>query len=289
MPNILVTGATGLIGSSLLEPLSNLFEVHAVSRSIVNKPVIDINWHYADLSHDFDFKLLPRNVEAVIYLAQSENYRDFPKKALDIFEINTAKVLKMLDYAREIGVKKFIYASSGGVYGSAHSSFSEAVTLPATGKNGFYISSKLCSEILAENYKNFMDVVILRLFFAYGKMQKPTMLIPRLVANVKDGKPINLQGNNGILINPIHVSDVVSSVLAALDLKGFHKINVAGKEVVTLKQICEMIGAKIGVEPIFEYDLKSPPRNLIGDIENMKRLLGPPRFVLNEGLNEMTL
>lgn len=289
MPNILVTGATGLIGSSLLKPLSNLFEVHAISRSIVSKPVIDINWHYADLSHDFDVKLLPRNVEAVIYLAQSENYRDFPKKALDIFEINTAKVLKMLDYAREIGVKKFIYASSGGVYGSAHNSFSEAVTVPATGENGFYLSSKLCSEILTENYKKFMDVVILRLFFAYGKMQKPTMLIPRLVANVKDGKPINLQGNNGILINPIHVSDVVSSVLAALDLKGFHKINVAGKEVVTLKQICEMIGAKIGVEPIFECDLKSTPRNLIGDIENMMRLLGPPRFVLNEGLNEMTL
>ena len=32
--------------------------------------------------------------------------------------------------------------------------FSEAA-LPATGKNGFDISSKLCSEILAENYKNF--------------------------------------------------------------------------------------------------------------------------------------
>lgn len=289
MDKILITGATGLIGSSLLEPLANLFEVHAVSRTKVNKPIINVKWHHADLSDDFDVKLLPKNIEAVIYLAQSENYRDFPKKALDIFEINTAQVLKMLDYAREIGVKKFIYASSGGVYGSAHHSFSEAVTLPATGENGFYISSKLCSEVIAENYKKFMDVVILRLFFAYGKMQKPTMLIPRLVANVKDGKPINLQGNNGILINPIHVSDVVSSVIASLDLKGFHKINVAGKEVVSLKQICEMIGAKIGVEPIFEYDLKSTPRNLIGDIENMMRLLGPPRFVLNEGLNEMSL
>ena len=33
-------------------------------------------------------------MEAVIYLAQSENYRNFPEKALDIFEINTAKLLK---------------------------------------------------------------------------------------------------------------------------------------------------------------------------------------------------
>ena len=38
--------------------------------------------------------------------------------------------------------------------------------------NGFYISSKLCSEVLADNYKQFMDVIILRLFFVYGKKQK---------------------------------------------------------------------------------------------------------------------
>ena len=91
MDKILITGATGLIGSSLLEPLAKLFEVHAVSRTKVNKPIINVKWHYADLSDDFDVKLLPKNIEAVIYLAQSENYRDFPKKALDIFEITLHK------------------------------------------------------------------------------------------------------------------------------------------------------------------------------------------------------
>ena len=87
-------------------------------------------------------------------------------------------------------------------------------------------------------------------------------------------------------MNPVYVSDVVSAVLAALDLKGFHKINVAGPEVVSLKQICEMIGAKIGVKPIFEYDLQSKPRDLIGDIKNMMQLLSP-RYMLDEGLNEI--
>ena len=287
MTNILVTGATGLIGSSLLKPLANIFDVHATSRSKVNDKIANVTWHHVDLNDDFDFKMLPANIEAVIYLAQSESYRDFPKKAVDIFEINTVKLLRMLDYAREAGVKKFIYASSGGVYGSGEHSFSEATTLPANGENGFYLSSKLCSEVLADNYKQFMDVVVLRLFFVYGKIQKPTMLMPRLVANVKNGNPINLQGNNGILLNPIHVSDAVSSVIAALELKGFHKINVAGPEVISLKKICEMIGDKIGVEPIFEYDLKSKPRNLIGDIDNMMRLLSAPCCFLHEGLNEM--
>ena len=287
MPNILVTGATGLIGSSLLKPLANVFKVHAISRSKANDKIANVTWHHVDLNDDFDFKTLPANIEAVIYLAQSEDYRDFPKKAVDIFEINTVKLLKMLDYAREVGAKKFIYASSGGVYGSGEHGFSEEITLPANGENGFYISSKLCSEVIADNYKQFMDVVILRLFFVYGKMQKPTMLMPRLVANVKNGNPINLCGNSGILLNPIHVLDAVSSVLAALELKGFHKINVAGPEVVSLKQICEMIGEKVRVKPIFEYDLQSLPRHLVADISNMTRLLVTPRRFLNEGLDEI--
>ena len=127
MSNILVTGATGLIGSSLLKPLVKQFDVHATSRSKVNDKITNATWHYVDLNDDFDFKILPENIEAVIYLAQSEDYRDFPKKAVDIFEINTVKLLRMLDYAREVGAKKFIYASSGGVYGSGEHSFSEEI------------------------------------------------------------------------------------------------------------------------------------------------------------------
>ena len=52
MPNILMTGATKLM--SLLEPLANLFEVHAISRSKANDEIANITWHHADLSDDFD-------------------------------------------------------------------------------------------------------------------------------------------------------------------------------------------------------------------------------------------
>ena len=287
MPNILVTGATGLVGSHLLEPLSRFCNIHAITRSKINNEILKVKWYHEDLKDDFNIKILPANIEAVIYLAQSKDYKDFPKKAIDIFEINTVKLLKMLDYARKAGAKKFIFASSGGVYGTGEHGLTETLTLPADGQNGFYISSKLCSEVLADNYKQFMDVIILRLFFVYGKKQKANMLIPRLFANIKKGVPIKLQGSNGLLLNPIHVSDVVSSVLAVLDLKGSYKINVAGPSVFTLKEICELIGNKVGVKPIFEYDMSSVPRHLVADITNMKKLLINPRVFLNQGLEEM--
>jgi nucleoside-diphosphate-sugar epimerase len=286
MKKIIVTGATGLIGSHLLEPLASMFEVHAISRLQTNKEIENVKWHQADLSGGFDTSILPTNVESVIYLAQSENFRDFPDKALDVFEVNTVKLFKMLDYARVAEAKKFIYASSGGVYGVGENAFSEDVTLPANSENGFYLSTKLCSEILAENYKPFMNIVILRFFFVYGKGQKRSMLIPRLADNIQEGNPISLQGNEGIFLNPIHVSDAVSSVLAALELKGLHKINVAGPEVLSLKRISEIIGDKVGVQPIFRYDTTNMPRHLIGNIVNMKKLLTTPLCFPLDGFND---
>jgi UDP-glucose 4-epimerase len=196
-------------------------------------------------------------------------------------------MLEMLDYAREAGAKTFIYASSGGVYGSGGHGFSEDITLTANGENGFYLSTKLCSEILAENYKKYMNIVALRFFFVYGKGQKRSMLIPRLVDSIRGGNAITLQGDVGILINPIHVSDAVASVTAALNLKGFHKINVAGPEVLSLKQISKIIGDKVGVKPIFEYDAKKSPGNLIGKTEKMRQYLIAPLCYPVDGFSDV--
>jgi UDP-glucose 4-epimerase len=291
MKKIIVTGATGLVGSHLLLQLARHFEVHAISRTTriaenenENENVI---WHQADLNGDFDLLKLPVSVGAVIYLAQSENFRDFPIKAIDVFQVNTAKMLEMLDYARGAGARSFIYASSGGVYGVGGNGFSEDITLNASGENGFYLSTKICSEILAENYKEFMNIVVLRFFFVYGKGQKRSMLIPRLIDNIRQGNPITLQGDVGISINPIHVSDAVASVMAALNLKGFHKINVAGPEVLSLKQIGEIIGDKIGVKPIFKYDSQKIPGNLIGKIEKMKKNLIVPLCYPVDGFSDV--
>lgn len=291
MKKIIVTGATGLVGSHLLLQLARHFEVHAISRiqRIVENENENENvkWHQIDLNGDFDHSTLPVSVEAVIYLAQSENFRDFPNKALDVFQINTAKMLEMLDYAREAGARTFIYASSGGVYGVGGHGFSEDIALNASGENGFYLSTKICSEILAENYKQYMNIVVLRFFFVYGKGQKRSMLIPRLVDSIKGGNPIALKGDVGIKINPIHVSDAVASVMAALNLKGFHKINVAGPEVLSLKKISEIIGVKVGMKPIFKYEGNKNPGNLIGKIEKMRKNLTAPLCFPVDGFDDV--
>ena len=289
MQKIIITGASGLVGSHLVPILAKTCEIHVLSRQRSSTSVPNVRYHNIDLSREVDYSQLPVKVDAIVYLAQSENYRDFPEQAVDVFQLNTSQVLHMLNYARKAGARSFIYASTGGIYGLSEpeKGTTEDIVIPANGKLGFYPSTKLCSEILAENFAPYMNIGLLRFFFVYGRGQKRSMLIPRLVDNVRAGNPILLQGQHGIRINPVHALDAANAIQASLTLEGCHKINVAGPEVLSLREICELISTQVGTEPVYQIDQASQPRNLIGDIKKMRKYLCEPRYYFEEGVIDL--
>jgi nucleoside-diphosphate-sugar epimerase len=144
----------------------------------------------------------------------------------------------------------------------------------------------LCSEIVALNYSKLMNVAILRFFFVYGPGQRRSMLIPRLVDSVKNGMPIALQGEEGIRLNPTHVTDAATAITRALGIKGTHKINVAGPEVLSLHQICEIIGDAVGRRPVYAVEATTP-RHIIGDTARMAELLARPSITFRDGLRSI--
>ena len=112
------------------------------------------------------------------------------------------------------------------------------------------------------------------------------MLIPRLVDNIKNAVPLSLQGEEGLKTNPIHVSDVVRAIEAAIGTSGSHKYNIAGDEVLSLKQIAEIIGAQLKIEPTFTKQPQAAV-DIIGDITKMKTTLITPRVKFEEGIKEL--
>ena len=284
---ILITGASGLIGSHLLEQLNEeIFDIYILGRTSPtwSKKVNFIN---ADFSKDWELEILPSKMDVIIHLAQSENFREFPEKAGEVFYVNTLSSLKLADYANRAGVKHFIYASSAGIYGSGGDGFNEEQEIIYKNELGFYLATKHCSEVLLENYELQFNVIILRFFFVYGKNQRKSMLIPRLVGFVRNGEPILLQGKEGIKINPTHVSDAVNAIMKSLNLEGSHKINVAGPEILTLKDIGLKIGKKLNKKPIFKEDNNAVPNNIIGTIDKMCRLLEPPSVFFAHGVESV--
>lgn len=285
--NILVVGANGLLGRYLVQVLSLNHHVYALVRKKKNLNfILNDNVHVLEVDlTQLNENLLPKDIDAIYYLAQSNQFREFPSGAQDMLDINVSAPLQLAKFGVQIGVKYFIYASSGGVYTENGISLNELSCIDATKKLGFYLNSKLSAEMLLKNYASlFKTFAIIRPFFMYGVGQNRTMLLPRLIDNVMQHKEITLNGEDGIRINPIYVTDAVNAILKILDIEGEYTINIAGNEVVSLRQICLTIGDIILETPSFKCD-QSQPNNLIADISLMKNLLQKPQISLYDGIS----
>ena len=205
--SIMITGANGLLGRSVLQAIAKDVQVFALVRSKPLSQHENVKYLIADLELDLDTSLLPRKIDTIVHFAQSSKFRDFPDNALDVFNVNIASTARLLDYAKEVGAKQFIYASSGGIYGNGSQAFEENAAIVPPGQLGYYLGSKACGEILVQSYASIFQVTIIRPFFIYGPGQNRSMLIPRLMDLVSSGKPISLQGRAGIRINPVHVEE----------------------------------------------------------------------------------
>lgn len=284
MRRCLITGATGLIGRHVVSLLRDNWELYALVRKAGDSTSHRTHYIKCDLADEWSVSRLPRAVDAVIHLAQSENFREFPMHAEGIFRVNTLSTLRLLEYSWHARVKTFVLASSGGIYGHGDVGFREDDPIPSKDGLGFYLGSKLCAEVLAENYTPHMNVIILRFFFVYGSGQRPTMLIPRLVKVVKEEQAIILHGKDGLKMNPIYVTDAASAVYRCLELTESQKINIGGPEILSLRQVGQQIGKVLRKDPVFEVKKDIPPQHLVGDIKKMTHLLGQPIVKFEEGI-----
>ncbi len=283
--SVLITGSQGLLGQQLVSDLSQQFQVFAVSRNGItplNDNVVSLPM---DLSSDWQSGILPDGLQAIIHLAQSDKFKDFPASAMDVFNVNLNSTAKLLDFAHKSNVQKFVLASTGGIYRRGKAPLSSDSELEAPTQLTQYFGTKLAAEIFANNYKEIFDVDILRLFFMYGPRQKPHMFIPRLVQSIKSGIPITLAGEDGIRVNPIFVDDVSRLVTARVSDLGSEVINVCGSETVSIRQIAEEIGAQLGIAPTFT--IVNEEDDLIADSSRAAELLGNSFTSLHTGLHKL--
>jgi UDP-glucose 4-epimerase len=270
---VLVTGASGLLGRRTVALLRSEGEVCATGRTTL------------DLSLPIDPAALPTRVDAVVYLAQSRRFRDFPGGAEDVVQVNTAAPLALANWARGAGAQSFVYASTGGVYASSAEPVTESS--PLTDPMGFYPASKRSAELLLAPFADDFSLAILRYFFIYGRGQGRDMLVPRLVDSVRAGRPISLQGKDGVRLNPVHVDDAARATIAATRLTDSATINVGGPQPLSLRAMGEAIGAAAGQVPVFEVAAEARPANLVADISTMTRLLGAPERRFRESVGEL--
>jgi UDP-glucose 4-epimerase len=275
---VLVTGATGLIGKRLVERLAPGNEVFALVRQ-AGAELEGVEWIQLDLSQPLDPAALPRAVDAVAHLAQSERYRDFPDGAMDLFAVNVQSTAALLEYARRAGAGALVLASTGGSYAPSPDPVAEDAPLTTPGP---YFRSKRMAELLVENYAGVLGGAILRFFFAYGPGGR--LLVSRLANRILAGEEIVIEGDPGMAMNPIYVDDAAAAVEAALGLSEQATINVAGDEVLRVRELVERLAEALGRKAQIRPG-SAAPGDLVADTSLMRSLLGVrPEIDLDHGL-----
>ncbi len=289
MKKILITGANGLLGRMVCNKLiKKNYSVFGIVKNKIINPIEKVDYLVADLSKLNFIELLPKKVDYIFHFSQSNKFRDFPKSANDIFSVNVSSTALLLDYAKSAGVSRFLFASSGGLYGRGRDPFSENAPIIPPGKLGYYLGSKACGEILSQSYSNEFFITVIRPFFLYGKYQNKKMLIPRIMNSISQELPINLAKKNGIRINPIHVEDASIAAIKTLDDQGSAIYNFAGPDILSLREIAEKMGTYLGKKPNFIVS-DEPAYDLVGNISLMSQKLHIPKIRLLESLEDVYL
>lgn len=263
--NVVLTGATGFIGSRVRPLLAA--RGHAVTAlARVGGQVAEpgVRWVTCDVADPGFVDVLPDTADAVIHLAQAGGS---PPDELLLRAVNVESTRLLLHYSRRVGVRRFVFASSGSVYGGSPSPLPEGQ--PPRPPDA-YARSKSEAEALLGKAPPEVAACALRLFTPYGPGQNGR-LIADLVERISSGRAVTLRGDGHPRLNPIFVDDVAQIVVRTLETPVPPILNVAGDEVLSIRDMAETIARALGVSPRFEEAPGDPPPDLVGDTTLLRR------------------
>lgn len=261
--NILVTGATGLIGSCLVDVLmmhpNRNFHVYAAgrnearARNLFARYVDDAAFHFVQydvmqpIQSDVPFHY-------IIHAASNASPNFFAKQPVEVMKANLMGVCHLMDYGLIHDLRRFLYVSTGEVYGEGDGRiFTEEYSgyVNTMSSRSCYPSSKRAAETLcvayAEEYG--VDAVVARLSHVYGPhfTESDNRVYAQFIRNVLQGEDIVMKSTGEQFRSWCYVVDAVKGLLYIL-LKGQSgcAYNVADPSSnISIRQLAEMI-ADIG-------------------------------------------
>ena len=235
MNNVLVTGASGLVGRSVVAAARNAGHV-----------VTGLARSGADGALERDLTRPLREVpphDAVFHLAGA--YAGASQRTLRRADFRMAK--NVLAWGRRNGVEKWVFASAAEVYGDIDGVGTERAPLRPAIPYG-EIKQAIEKQFLCEAAKNpSWRVVILRIGEVYGDEAK---LVRELSSRLMSGF-CPWPGSGRVSVSFVHVHDVAQAFLCALDNAptGVSIFNVADGEPATWRDFLSCFADKLGARP----------------------------------------
>lgn len=237
---LLITGGAGFIGSNLTRRMLATGGEGQDLEAVVVLDALTYAGHRANLEGVLedprlvfvpgdicDRELVQRlmaehAIDSVFHLA-AESHVDRSIEAADLFvRTNVTGTFTLLEAARrswdgQYAARRFVHVSTDEVYGALGETGAFTETTPYA-PNSPYAASKAASDLLARSYFRTygLPVVITNCCNNYGPFQLPEKLLPLMISNAVEGKPLPVYGEGKQVREWLHVDDHCAALWSAM-------------------------------------------------------------------------
>ncbi|MAI29747.1 MAG: hypothetical protein CMP38_06035 [Rickettsiales bacterium] len=304
--NFLITGSAGFIGFHLSEfllkknhsvfgvdDLNNYYDVK-LKKARLNLLKKYKNFFFFKKKIE-DIKIVDffrkKKIDIIINLAAQAGVRHSLKNPYIYINSNILGQVNLLELARELKIKKYIYASSSSVYGGNKSlpfSVKDRVDKPIS----LYAASKKSTELIAEYYSHLYKIksIGLRFFTVYGPWGRPDMATFIFTKNIINGKPIDIFNHGKMKRDFTYIDDIISGVYGAIYFKmeKLHNVyNLGNSKPEALLEFIKLIEKNLNMKAIKNFLPLQPgdvPATFADISESINDLKFVPKIEINEGI-----
>jgi UDP-glucose 4-epimerase len=295
---VAVTGGLGFIGSHLIGKLNENNDIVIVdnqsSGNIKNIEELDftrIDTNFSDITQA-KLEMIFEDVDYVFHMAAVTSVLQSITDPIRSNEVNITGTLKVLEAAKNCGVKKLILSSSSAVYG-------ETETIPISEMNPVnplspYAVTKATGELYCRVYSEIynLSTIALRYFNVFGPKQDPksqyAAVIPIFIDKLlKNESPI-IYGDGEQTRDFVSVKQVVGANILAAESDKTGSYNIGLGKSTSVNQLFEMIKEIMGkdIEPIHENERAGEIKHSVADISKAKSIGYTPKNNFLEDLTE---
>jgi dTDP-glucose 4,6-dehydratase len=227
MKNVLVTGGAGFIGSNFVRYFLQMhhevtvvnFDKLTYAGNRENLDDVSGNPRYKFFVGDIcsreqvEAVYTEHRIDTIIHFA-AESHVDRSILGAGIFvQTNVMGTNVLLEVAKDHGIERFLHVSTDEVYGSLGPTGKFVETTPLH-PNSPYAASKASADLVALAYQHTfgIPVIVTRCSNNYGPYQFPEKLIPLMIANALDGKPLPVYGDGLNVRDWLFVEDHCAAV-----------------------------------------------------------------------------
>lgn len=307
----LITGGAGFIGSTLTERLlkegnvvvtiDNFCDYYdpKIKEDNIKKFIDNPNYklYRGDIRNRENVKKVfdENNIDVIVHLAAMAGVRPSIENPLLYQEVNGIGTQNILEEAKLHNVKFLVMASSSSVYGNCREvPFKENMIVDYAISP--YAATKKANEVMAHVYHklNGMNIIMLRFFTVYGPKQRPDLAINKFTRLMLDGKKIPMYGDGSTSRDYTYVDDIVDGICKSCDYvmnnnDVYEIINLGSNNPISLKEMIEIIGKELNIEPNIE-ELPMQPGDVdrtYACIDKARKLLGyNPQTKFDDGIKK---